>query len=72
MEQAGWKQIISHHVQLTAAGVDKNVKTVTAAVWSRMESHVSKGAAGPRHNADMVPAGWKQTTSNHVQLAAAG
>ena len=58
MERAGWKQIISHHVQLTVAGVDKNVKTVTAAVWSSMEKHVSEGAAGTRYSADVVQAGW--------------
>ena len=58
MEWARWKQIISHHVQLTAAGVDKNVKTVTAAVWSSMEKHVSEGAAGTRYSADVVQAGW--------------
>ena len=58
MEWAGWKQIISHHVQLVAARVDKNVKTVTAVVWSSMEKHVSEGVAGTRHNADVVQAGW--------------
>ena len=56
MERAGWKQIISHHVQLVSAVVDKNVKTVTAAVWSSIEKHVSGGAAGTRHNAGVVQA----------------
>ena len=54
------------------AGGDKNVKIVTAAAGSRMEGHVSRGAARTRHNAQIVPAGSKQTTSDYVQLAAAG
>ena len=58
MERARWKQIISHHVQPVSAVVDKNVKTVTAAVWSSIEKHVSGGAAGTRHNAGVVQAGW--------------
>ena len=40
------------------ARLDKNVKTVTATVWSRRERHVSKEAARTRHNAGVVQAGW--------------
>ena len=54
------------------AGKEKNVKTVTAALGSRIGRYVFTGAAGTRLNAHIVPARWNQITSDHAQLVAAG
>ena len=68
----GWNQITSDHAQQVTAGKEKNVKTVTAALGSRIGRHVFTGAAGTRLNAHIVLAGWNQITSDHAQLVAAG
>ena len=67
----GWNQITSDHAQQVKTGKDKNVKTVTAALGSRILRHVFTGAAGTRLNAHIVPAGWNQITSDHAQQVAA-
>ena len=57
MVPAGWNQITSDHAQQVAARKEENVKTVTAALGSRIGRHVLTRAAGTRLNAHMVPAG---------------
>ena len=69
---AGWNQITSDHAQQVTAGKEKNVKTVTAALGSRIGRHVFTGVAGTRLNAHIVPAGWNQITSDHAQQVTAG
>ena len=70
--QAGWKQSTLSCVYLVSAGDDTDMKTVTAAMEHSIASNVSTGVAGKRNDVDMVQAGWKQITSDHVELAAAG
>ena len=57
MVLAGWNQITSDHAQQVVAGKEENVKTVTAALGSRIGRHVLTRAAGARLNAHIVPAG---------------
>ena len=70
--QAGWKQSTLSRVYLVSARDDTDMKAVTAAMERSIASNVSTGAAGKRNDVDMVQAGRKQITSDHVELAAAG
>ena len=72
MVQAGWKQSTLSRVYLVSAGDDTDVKTVMAAMEHSIASNVSTEAARKRNDVDMVQAGRKQITSDHVELAAAG